>query len=383
MTWTLPPESILPSAPYQRDDRETAEKIGAQLTERLDEFGCRCEVEKISIGPQVTRYEMVPIEGLSVRKLPAMVPDLAFEVAAETLRVIAPIPGRRAIGIEVPTPNRRTVLLRDTLSVAEAPLTFPLGIGPDGKTMACDISTEPHMLIGGMTGSGKSTMINAMLCALMMRATPDDLGLILIDPKRVEFAPYENVPHLMRPVVTDSFEAAETLDWLVDEMEARYKFCERAGVRNLAELNDKLMIEDRFPHLLCVVDELADLMVVAKKDVEASVVRIAQKARAVGIHLVLATQSPRVQVVTGLIKANLPARIAFTTAGSLDSRVIMDRNGAETLLNYGDGLYKPGDSGLATRFQAPYIDLSEVEAICGHWRAQNPSETATEEMIAA
>lgn len=365
---TLPPDNLLPSASFQRDDIDTANRIGYLLTEKLDSLNARCEVENIIVGPQVTRYEMVPREGLSVRQIPKHALDLAYEIEAETVRIEAPIPGRRAIGIEIPTPTRRTVNLRDTLSSAESPMTFSLGVTADGKTLGIDLTREPHMLVAGMTGAGKSTMINSMLCSLLMRATPAELGLVLIDPKMVEMAPYESIPHLMQPVVTDTEEAAGVLNWLVQEMEARYEFLEHNGVRNLKELNEKLPEIDRFPYLLCVVDELADLIMTHRKEVEASIVRIAQKARAVGIHLLLATQTPRVTVVTGMIKSNVPARIAFTTAQALDSRVIMDKNGAEKLLNRGDGLYKAGDSGIASRFQGAFTSTEDVEAVCGWWR---------------
>lgn len=377
----LPPEDLLPSAPYMREDQNHAKRVGVMLTEKLDALGARCEVERIVVGPQIIRYEMIPFEGLSVRKLPQHSADLAYEVEAETVRIIAPIPGKRAIGIEVPTPIRRTVNLRDVLSVAKTPTTFPLGLNADGEPMACDIAKMPHMLVGGMTGAGKSNMIHAMIVSLLMRSQPNKLGLILIDPKLVELSLYENIPHLMMPVVTDADEAAHTLDWLVVEMESRYTFCEHYGVRDLHELNAKLLPEDRFPYVICVVDELADLMMVAKKEVENAIVRIAQKARAVGIHLVLATQSPRVAVVTGLIKANMPARIAFTTAQALDSRVIIDRNGAEKLLNRGDGLYQPGDTGIPTRFQGAYCSTEDVEVICDWWRSQ-PVDAPTEELVA-
>ncbi len=728
----LPPEELLPSAPYQKEDQAEAERTGHLLTEKLDQLGSRCEIEKIIIGPQITRYELVPYEGLSVRKLPLHAADLAYEIAAETVRIIAPIPGKRAVGIEVPTPTRKVVLLRDVLHVAKTPTTFALGLDADGNAIACDIAKQPHMLVAGMTGAGKalaidtpiptpegwtamgdlrygdevfdekgnvchvsrayeikhnrpcfnikfsdgssliadadhqwttwtekarrseymasrkknpsspysndqshkrhrpsvvttkqisesmigrqgkinhsipvakpleimggfsmpidpyllgawlgdgtsatgqittadqaiifefiergysiktgstryrytidtlskslremslignkhipanylrapfrdrldllqglmdtdghasksgscssvsidrqladntyelicslgikasittkramyqgkdcgeaftitftpsipvfkldrklkrqtmgakkfindhryivsvepvesvpvrcievtsenhlylagksfipthnSTMIHAMLCSLLMRATPNELGLILIDPKMVEFTFYNGIPHLMMPVVTDAKEAAHTLDWLVQEMEARYAFCEHAGVRELSELNATLPDADKFPYLICVVDELADLMMVARKEVEASVIRIAQKARAVGIHLVLATQTPRVAVVTGLIKSNMPARIAFTTAQALDSRVILDRNGAETLLNDGDGLYMAGDSGSPVRFQSAYVDTEQVEGVCDWWRCQPQREHPTEELVAA
>lgn len=374
----LPPEELLPSAPYMREDRVEAERIGTLLTERLDSLGARCEVERVVVGPQVTRFEMIPFEGLSVRQIPKHAADLAYEVAAETVRIIAPIPGKRAIGIEVPTKTRRTIYLRDVLHAAKTPTTFALGLDADGQTIACDIAKQPHMLVGGMTGAGKSTMIHAMLCSLLMRATPNELGLILIDPKMVEFGFYHDIPHLMMPVVTDAQEAAYTLSWIVQEMEARYTFCEQAGVRDLDALNAELPEADRFPYLICVVDELADLMMVAKKEVEASIVRIAQKARAVGIHLLLATQSPRVAVVTGLIKANMPARIAFTTAQALDSRVIIDRNGAETLLNKGDGLYLAGDRGTPVRFQGAYIEIEQVETVCNWWRCQSGAHLARE-----
>lgn len=382
MTDRLPPETLLPSAPYVREDHEHAKRVGVMLTEKLDALGARCEVERIVVGPQIIRYEMVPFEGLSVRQLPKHAADLAYEVEAETVRIVAPIPGKRAVGIEIPTPNRRVIYLRDVLDVAKTPTTFPLGMNADGEPMACDIAKMPHMLVGGMTGAGKSTMIHTMIVSLLMRCQPNELGLILVDPKMVELSLYEGIPHLMMPVVTDPEEAARTLEWLVTEMESRYTFCEHYNARDLHELNAKLPESDRFPYVICVVDELADLMMVAKKEVEHAIVRIAQKARAVGIHLVLATQSPRVAVVTGLIKANMPARIAFTTAQALDSRVIIDRNGAEKLLNRGDGLYQPGDTGIPTRFQGAFCTTEDVEVVCDWWRSQRV-DSPTEELVAA
>lgn len=335
--WTLPSEDLLPLSTPGDADHEEAERRGRLITERLDLFGARAEVERITVGPVVTKYELMPSEGLSVRKLPALAPDLAFELGAESVRVLAPIPGRRAIGIEVPTPDRRTVLLRDVLDAVDSPLTFALGVDGDGHALPCDLPDLPHLLIAGCTGSGKSVALNSMLCALLMGMTPDELGLVLIDPKMVELGHYESIPHLLQPVVGDPEEAANALDWLVEEMQARYRFLEREGARSLDEFNRRALGEP-LPAILCVVDELADLMMVARADVERSIVRLAQKARAVGIHLVLATQSPRVAVVTGLIKANVPSRIAFTTAQAIDSRVILDRNGAQDLLGRGDGL---------------------------------------------
>lgn len=370
MIWKLPSAEILPSAKYNPRDQVEIERIGHILADKLDELGCRCEMERVISGPQITRYELVPRQGLSVRKIPVLADDIAFELAVESVRVLAPIPGKRAIGVEIPTPTRETVMLRDVMHVAEAPMTVALGVDADSNVISADIRSMPHLLIGGMTGAGKSMGINAMICSLLMCSTPDELGLVLIDPKMVEFAPYEGLPHLMMPVVKDARHAEETLGWLVQEMEDRYRFCEHYGVRNLEELNRALPVGERFPYLMCVVDELADLIMVARKEVEAHIIRIGQKARAVGIHLILATQSPRVGVCTGLIKSNMPARIAYTTAQALDSRVIIDQNGAETLLGNGDMLYKAGDTGTAVRIQGPFVSTDDVNRVCDHWRSQ-------------
>lgn len=339
------------------------------LVAKLNALSVPCALERVVCGPQITRYELRPEHGVLMRNAARTADDLAFELGAHPVRVMAPLPGRRGlIGIEVPCEKRRIVHL-DDLPVSREPLTFPLGLDVDGEPIFCDLADAPHLLVAGQTGSGKSSMVNAMLCSLLARFGPDQLALVLIDPKQVELTPYAGIPHLLAAVADDVPSALARLSSLVAMMEMRYTVMNRLGGRNLAELNTKLteLGHAPYPYVVCVVDELADLMMTSHKTAESLIVRLAQKARAVGIHLVLATQSPRVAVVTGLLKANVPSRICFSVSSMMDSRVVLDRNGAEALLQKGDGLVSVG--GLRpVRFQGAWVSSDEIQSICDRWR---------------
>ena len=305
--------------------------------------------------------------------------DLAYALAATDIRILAPIPGKTAVGVEVPNVRRRIVQLGDVFQNAPAgwsPLTIWLGKDVAGKAIGADLAKMPHVLVAGTTGAGKSACVNAMLSSLLLRATPHELRLVLIDPKQVELNHYESIPHLLTPVITSPRMAANALQNLVKEMEQRYSIMSLAKTRSLIELNRSR--EKRgdapLPYIVCVIDELADLMMVAPADVEDSIIRLAQKARAVGIHLVLATQSPRVDVITGMIKANVPSRIAFSVSSQTDSRVILDQNGAESLLGQGDMLFSPVGSSRLQRIQGAYIDEPQIEALTEFWRRQGEPE---------
>ena len=305
--------------------------------------------------------------------------DLAYALAATDIRILAPIPGKQAVGVEVPNAKRRIVRLGDVFSEPPAessPLSVWLGKDVAGKVVGADLAKMPHLLVAGTTGAGKSAAINAMLSSVLLRATPHEVRLVLVDPKQVELNHYESIPHLLTPVITSPRMAANALQNLVREMEQRYGTMSLARTRGLVELNATRSKrgEAPLPYILCVVDELADLMMVAPADVEDSIIRLAQKARAVGIHLVLATQSPRVEVITGMIKANVPSRIAFAVSSQTDSRVILDQNGAESLLGQGDMLFSPVGSSRLQRIQGAYIDEQEIERLTEHWRRQGEPE---------
>ena len=305
--------------------------------------------------------------------------DLAYALAATDIRILAPIPGKRAVGVEVPNLQRRIVKLGDVFQEPpreSSPLTVWLGKDVAGKAIGADLARMPHLLVAGTTGAGKSASINAMLCSVLLRASPREVRLVLVDPKQVELNHYESIPHLLTPVITSARMAANALQNLVKEMEQRYGAMSLARTRSLVELNARRDArgERPLPYVLCVIDELADLMMVAPADVEDSIIRLAQKARAVGIHLVLATQSPRVDVITGMIKANVPSRIAFAVSSQTDSRVILDQNGAESLLGQGDMLFSPVGSSRLQRIQGAYIDERQIARLTEHWHRQGEPE---------
>ncbi|HXC45360.1 MAG TPA: DNA translocase FtsK, partial [Solirubrobacteraceae bacterium] len=347
--WELPgAERILTrsTAEQARPDTAGQERTATSLVEALGHFGVQAKVIGTVAGPHITRYELRLAPGTKVGKVAQLKDDLAYALAATDIRILAPIPGKQAVGVEVPNAKRRMVRLGDVFQEPPkdwSPLTVWLGKDVAGKAIGADLAKMPHLLVAGTTGAGKSACVNAMLCSVLLRATPHEVRLVLVDPKQVELNHYESIPHLLTPVITSPRMAANALQNLVKEMEQRYGIMSLARTRGLVELNAARAkrSEPALPYILCVIDELADLMMVAPADVEDSIIRLAQKARAVGIHLVLATQSPRVDVITGMIKANVPSRIAFAVSSQTDSRVILDQNGAESLLGQGDMLFSP------------------------------------------
>jgi S-DNA-T family DNA segregation ATPase FtsK/SpoIIIE len=380
--WAIPePERLLKysSAEGLKPDTRGQDKITAQLLEALSHFGIQAKVVGAVSGPHITRYELRLAPGVKMSKVAGLKDDLAYALAATDIRILAPIPGKQAVGIEVPNANRKMVTLGDCFQARPkdwSPLTVWLGKDVSGKAIGADLAKMPHILVAGTTGAGKSGCINAMLSSVLLQARPDEVRLVLVDPKQVELNHYENVPHLLTPVITSPRKAANALQNLVREMEWRYGIMAMARTRSLPELNAYRVNkeEEPLPYILCVIDELADLMMVAPADVEDSIIRLAQKARAVGIHLVLATQSPRVDVITGMIKANVPSRIAFSVSSQTDSRVILDQNGAESLLGQGDMLFSPVGSSKLQRIQGAYIDEAQIEKLTTFWARQGEPE---------
>jgi S-DNA-T family DNA segregation ATPase FtsK/SpoIIIE len=379
--WSLPDPGFLTRSQGDADRPDTVgqEKVAGQLTEALGHFGVEARVIGMVAGPHITRYELRLAPGTKVAKVAQLKDDLAYALAASDIRILAPIPGKQAVGVEVPNARRRIVHLGDVLGQAPegwSPLTVWLGKDVAGRAIGADLAKMPHLLVAGTTGAGKSGCVNAMLASVLLRATPREVRLVLVDPKQVELNHYESIPHLLTPVITSPRQAATALQNLVREMEQRYSYMALARTRNLIEMNKvrERRGEPALPYVLCVIDELADLMMVAPADVEDSIIRLAQKARAVGIHLVLATQSPRVDVITGMIKANVPSRIAFAVSSQTDSRVILDQNGAETLLGQGDMLFSPVGSARLQRIQGAYVDESQIEQLTTQWRRQGEPE---------
>ena len=379
--WRLPSPDLLKrsSTEQLRPDTAGQAKTAARLIEALGHFGVEAKIVGTVAGPHITRFELRLAPGIKMSKVAQLKDDLAYALAATDIRILAPIPGKTAVGVEVPNARRRIVQLGDVNQAAPAgwsPLTIWLGKDVAGKAIGADLTKMPHLLVAGTTGAGKSACINAMLSSVLLRATPHELRLVLIDPKQVELNHYESIPHLLTPVITSPRMAANALQNLVREMEQRYSVMSLAKTRSLIELNRSKAKrgEAPLPYILCVIDELADLMMVAPADVEDSIIRLAQKARAVGIHLVLATQSPRVDVITGMIKANVPSRIAFSVSSQTDSRVILDVNGAESLLGQGDMLFSPVGSSRLQRIQGAYIDEPQIEALTTFWRRQGEPE---------
>jgi S-DNA-T family DNA segregation ATPase FtsK/SpoIIIE len=379
--WRLPGTKLLVRSTAEASKPDTAgqEQVARTLVETLGHFGIDAKVIGRVTGPHITRYEIRLAPGIKVAKVAQLKDDLAYALAATDIRILAPIPGKQAVGVEVPNARRKIVHLGDVYQEPPAdwsPLTVWLGKDIAGRAIGADLAKMPHLLVAGTTGAGKSACINAMLSSILLRATPHDVRIVLVDPKQVELNHYESVPHLLTPVITSPRMAANALQNLVKEMEQRYTIMSLARTRSLPELNrarDKRG-EPALPYILCVIDELADLMMVAPADVEDSIIRLAQKARAVGIHLVLATQSPRVDVITGMIKANVPSRIAFAVSSQTDSRVILDQNGAESLLGQGDMLFSPVGSSKLQRIQGAYIDEEQVLELTEAWRRQGEPE---------
>jgi S-DNA-T family DNA segregation ATPase FtsK/SpoIIIE len=365
----------------QRDRLEIENQIKATskiLMEKLAEFGIEAEVTNVNIGPIITQYELRPAPGVKVSKFASLADDLALAIKAKSIRVQAPIPGKGLIGIEIPNHTRDTIYLRDILlsdemELLESRLAFGLGKEISGKPVVADLARMPHLLIAGATGSGKSVCINTIIMSLLLRSKPEDLRLVLIDPKRVELAGYNDLPHLIGSVVTDAETALETMYWAVKEMERRYELLQEVKVRDIIAFNEKAADTEEFnklPYIVIIVDEFADLIMTSGKDIELPITRLAQMARAVGIHLILATQRPSIKVITGIIKANFPARIAFQVSSKVDSRVILDMIGAERLLGQGDMLFMPPGKALAERIHGAFVSDHEIERVCAYLRLQ-------------
>jgi S-DNA-T family DNA segregation ATPase FtsK/SpoIIIE len=367
----------------ERIDTAGQQRTAAQLVEALSHFGVEAHVVGTVAGPHVTRYELRLAPGIKMSKVAQLKDDLAYALAATEIRILAPIPGKQAVGVEVPNADRRLVHLGDVYQQAPkgwSPLTVWLGKDIAGKAIGTDLAKQPHVLVAGTTGSGKSGCVNAMLSSILLRATPNDVRLVLVDPKQVELNHYESIPHLLTPVVTSPRLAANVLSNLIKEMEERYSIMSLSRTRNLVELN---RVRERdgerpLPYILCVIDELADLMMIAPGEVEDAIIRLAQKSRAVGIHLLLATQRPSADIITGMIKANVPARIAFAVSSQTDSRVILDQNGAESLLGQGDMLFRPASESRPARIQGAFVTEDEIEKLTNHWRRQGEPEMQEE-----
>jgi DNA segregation ATPase FtsK/SpoIIIE, S-DNA-T family len=384
--WQMPDASRLltrSTNEQTRPDTAGQAQTATSLVEALGHFGVQAKVIGTVAGPHITRYELRLAPGTKVAKVAQLKDDLAYALAATDIRILAPIPGKQAVGVEVPNAHRRIVRLGDVFQQPPpdwSPLTVWLGKDVAGKAIGADLAKMPHLLVAGTTGAGKSGAINAMLASVLLRASPHEVRLVLVDPKQVELNHYESIPHLLTPVITSPRMAANALQNLVKEMESRYGIMSMARTRSLIELNKARAKrgEAPLPYILCVIDELADLMMVAPADVEDSIIRLAQKARAVGIHLVLATQSPRVDVITGMIKANVPSRIAFSVSSQTDSRVILDQNGAESLLGQGDMLFSPVGTSRLQRIQGAYIDERQIAKLTDMWRRQGEPELREE-----
>lgn len=387
--WKLPPRKLLQRAGAQQVDKDAIAERGHMLEHALAEHGVETRLVGMTVGPTVTRYELELGPGVKVARVTSLQKDIAYAMATPDVRILAPIPGRHAIGVEVPNTTKQLVTVGDILASREAreakhPLDAAVGRDIQGRAVMANLAKMPHVLIAGATGAGKSSCINTLLTSLLMRDTPDDLRLILVDPKRVELGQYNRLPHLLTEVVTNPKKAANALAWTVKEMERRYDLLSEVGVRDVTGYNAAFdrgdlvpppgseRVYERLPFILVVVDELNDLMMVAARDVEASITRIAQMARAVGIHLVIATQRPSVNVITGVIKANIPARWAFAVSSLADSRVILDQPGAERLLGRGDMLLLDPSSSVPTRVQGSWVTEEEVRAVVAHWRRQEP-----------
>ena len=421
----VPPPMTLLDAVQAHDaviDKDLLRRNAETLTRKLLDYKVEGKVVEIHPGPVVTMYEFLPAPGVKISQIANLADDLTMALEAVSIRIVAPIPGKGVVGIEVPNALRETVFLREILaseafSRSKSKLTLALGKDIFGTPMVTDLSKMPHLLIAGATGSGKSVAVNAFILSLLYNASPEEVRLILVDPKVVELQIYEGIPHLLLPVVYDPKHAAAALRWAVEEMERRYELLARFGCRNLQSFNqrvDRLLARDgapvgaddgdtevstpiasatdmepdpdelkKLPYIVIVLDEFADLMMVASKDVETAVARLAQKARAAGIHLVMATQRPSKEVITGLIKANFPSRIAFRVSSKIDSRIILDQSGADALLGYGDMLFLRPGSSLVTRVHGPFVADEEVGRVTAHLKAQGAPEYQMEILAAA
>ncbi len=377
-TWDLPPLQLLADAPESSAAQLDLSAKGRRIRETLAHFGIGVKVARIQEGPVVTQYALEVEPGIKLSRIESLADNLALALSARSIRIEAPIPGEPYVGVEIPNAAFDLVTLKEVLASRNfsdmserSKLAFALGQDVAGQPFSADLSKMPHMLIAGATGSGKSVCVNAIIDSFLMYATPTEVKLILIDPKRVELAQYKGIPHLLTEVIVEPDKAVNALKWTVGTMESRYAEFASRGVRNIAAYNDALRPgQPRMPYIVIVIDELADLMMVSAYEVESTITRIAQLARATGIHLVVATQRPSVQVITGLIKANIPSRIAFAMTSGVDSRTILDTTGAEDLLGRGDMLYQPIDAPRAVRLQGVLVTDQEIEAVARHWRGQ-------------
>ena len=371
-------------------DKTQLQEIARHIVERFDEFGVRGSINQINPGPVVTTFELKPDRGMKYSKIVSLSEDLCLTLECESI-LVERLPGKSTVGIEVPNKNREIIALKEiiesaTFKTSTSMLTFALGKDISGRIHVADLSSMPHLLVAGSTGSGKSVMVNSIIMSILLRSTPEDVRFIMIDPKTVELGLYSNIPHLLTPVITDMKKAANALKNATLEMERRLQLLAQFGVRNISQFNKKLnqmkqskergvaeSIEDieRLPYIIVIVDELADMMIMAGRQVEESITRLAQMSRAVGIHLLLATQRPSVNVITGLIKANIPARLSFRLATGIDSRTIIDSNGAESLLGHGDMLFLPPGTSRRRRLHGPLVSEDEIEAVVAHWASQS------------
>ncbi|MBD3267422.1 hypothetical protein GF373_12205, partial [bacterium] len=400
-TYQLPPLSLMQMPENTRPEvhREEIIQKSETLEQTLKDFNIDVKVVEVNYGPTITCYELEPAPGIKISRIENLVNDITRALRAHNVRIVAPIPGKGTVGVEVPNENRSDVFMRELIACepyrkCKSKLKIGLGKTISGEPFVFDLSKAPHILVAGATGSGKSVCINSFITSILYNAAPHEVKLLLVDPKQVELALYKDIPHLLSPVVTDPQKAGAALRWAVDEMEQRYRFLKKAGVRNIKEFNKKRMAQQKgemaetetssmlpgfLPYIVIIIDELADLMMVARADVEAAIARLAAMARAVGIHLVLATQRPSVDVLTGVIKNNFPSRIAFQVSSTTDSRTILDTKGAESLMGRGDMLFHPGGANKPWRLQGSFITTEEVEDVCDFVKEQQEVEYVQEE----